>query len=101
VVKNRSANAFMSGVRAGVRKTRVPTPAALVVLDLRAATSCEGKREVLSRAEEHGDARALKLLKPMAARSGCGFLGINDCFPCLRQDKVLADAIAAIEARKQ
>jgi serine/threonine-protein kinase len=76
------------------------SPAALVVLDLRAATSCEAKRDVLPRAEQDGDARALKLLKPMAARSGCGFLGLIDCFPCLRSDKALADAIAAIEARR-
>ena len=69
--------------------------------DLRAATRCEAKRAVLPRAAEEGDSRALPLLKPLLARSGCGFLGIKDCYPCLHQDRELSDAIAAIEGRQR
>jgi serine/threonine-protein kinase len=75
------------------------TPAALVVLDLRAAKDCAARRAVLARAATHGDARALPLLKPLSAPRGCGFLGRSDCNPCLRKDSALKDAIAAIEGR--
>ena len=77
------------------------SPAALVVLDLRAASGCEAKRAVLARAKEHGDARALPLLRPLTARSGCGFLAVKDCLPCLHQDAALTEAIGAIESRER
>jgi serine/threonine-protein kinase len=75
--------------------------AALVVLDLRAAMNCDAKRAILPRAEEHGDLRALPLLRPLTATSGCGFLSLRDCYPCLRRDKALYDAISAIESRRE
>ena len=75
------------------------TPAANVVLDLRAAQTCTARHELLERAKESGDARALALLKPMKNTRGCGFLGRSDCNGCLRRDTDLEDAIGAIEAR--
>jgi eukaryotic-like serine/threonine-protein kinase len=73
--------------------------AALVLLDLHAASTCEGKRAVLARAKESGDARALPLLTPLTYTQGCGFLRAHDCWPCLHRDSAVKDAIAAITAR--
>jgi hypothetical protein len=35
----------------------------------------------------------------MQAAKGCGFLGLGDCYGCMRRDGALAAAIAAIEER--
>jgi serine/threonine-protein kinase len=73
--------------------------AALVALDLHAATSCEGKRAVLGRAKEAGDARASVLLTPLTYTQGCGFLRSRDCWSCMHRDGALKEAINAIAAR--
>jgi serine/threonine-protein kinase len=75
------------------------SPAATIVLDLRAAKTCEAKRDVVSRAAKDADDRALPALKALQKKGGCGFLGSRDCWPCLRKDGVLDEAVAAIEAR--
>lgn len=68
-------------------------------LELRAAKSCEAKRTLLPRAAQEGDQRALSQLKALLQQSGCGFMGDEDCWPCLRKSSALQDAIAALEAR--
>jgi hypothetical protein len=73
--------------------------AALVALDLHAATSCDGKHAAIGRAKDSGDARALPLLTPLTYSQGCGFLRSRDCWPCLHRDGSLQAAIAAINAR--
>jgi serine/threonine-protein kinase len=75
------------------------SPAAAIVLDLRAAKTCDAKRDVVSRAAKDADGRALPALKALQKKGGCGFLGSRDCWPCLRKDGVLDEAVAAIEAR--
>ncbi len=75
------------------------SPAASVYIDLRAANGCGARHELLSRAKDDGDARVLPALKAMKATRGCGFLGARDCWPCLRRDEALDDALHAIEAR--
>ena len=77
------------------------TPALRVALDLRTAKRCEAKRDLLPRAKSSGDRRALFQLKSLAQTQGCGFLGVKDCWPCLRKDPALAEAIAALEQRTQ
>jgi serine/threonine protein kinase len=74
-------------------------PAAAILLDLRAATSCESKHALLSRAKADGDHRALVILQPLASTGGCGFVGRRDCNPCLHRDGELTDAIAAVRGR--
>ena len=71
----------------------------LILLDFRDAKSCEQKHELLGRARDDGDARLLAALKPYQAVTGCGFLHRRDCFPCMRRDHALGDAVAAIEGR--
>jgi len=75
------------------------TPALRVALDLRAARRCETKRELLTRAQSEGDRRSLVQLRSLTERRGCGFLGLQDCWPCLRKSSALTEAIAALETR--
>jgi serine/threonine-protein kinase len=70
-----------------------------VMLDLKTAKRCEDKHELLDRIKESGDARVLPSLKAMKSPRGCGFMGMRDCFSCLRKDDALDDAIKAVEAR--
>ncbi len=81
----------------GVRERA--SQAALITIDLRAASGCEAKRALLVRAKEHGDARTLSILRPLTATNGCGFLGLEDCWRCMRSDTALTETIAAIKQR--
>lgn len=75
------------------------SPALLVHMELKSAKKCPAKHALLARAKEHGDARALVQLKQLQRKGGCGFLGSRDCWPCLRKDGALDDAVQAIESR--
>lgn len=75
------------------------SPPTRLALELRMAKRCESKRDLLPRAQQEGDRRALAQLKSLAQTQGCGFLGLRDCWPCLRKSRVLQDAITALEAR--
>jgi len=75
------------------------SPATKVLLDFKDAQGCQGKYALLDRAKEHGDPRLLPSLKPLTYTSGCGFFRGSDCWKCLRRDKKLPEAIAAIEGR--
>jgi len=75
------------------------SPALAVLLDMRAAKTCDAKHGLLDRVRTNGDARALALLHPLQATRGCGFLSYADCYPCLRKDTALKDAIDALSDR--
>jgi serine/threonine-protein kinase len=75
------------------------SPAAQVLLELREAKDCEEKRAAVESAGTHGDSRALSELQSLSKRTGCGRRGRSDCWPCLRGDRTLDDAIARIDAR--
>jgi len=70
-----------------------------VVLDLRAATTCEDVAAILPRAEAKADRRALMLLGKLNFRYGCGRRGGQDCYPCLRGTTAVNDAISAARRR--
>lgn len=74
--------------------------AAAILIDLKAAKTCDARYAMLDRAKREGDARALTVLKPMQAKSGCGFLSRKDCWPCMRKGTALADAITEIEKKR-
>lgn len=76
------------------------SPGLQVVLELRAAKGCEAKKALLPKVKEQGDHRAAVLLRPLFDNRGCGFLGLADCWSCLRRDGALSSALAAIEERK-
>jgi hypothetical protein len=44
-------------------------------------------KNLLPRVRDNGDARVVPTLARFADRRGCGFLGLRDCFTCLRTDK--------------
>jgi serine/threonine-protein kinase len=75
------------------------SPALGLVMEFRGASSCEAKRSLLGRAKEQGDARLLASLRTLQVAKGCGFLGLGDCWPCMRRDNAIGAAIAAIEER--
>ena len=74
------------------------SPAVQVLIELRAAKSCDQKHAAIVHAEAAGDERALPMLNGLTSKSGCGFAGFKDCWPCLR-DGSLTKAINAIRAR--
>lgn len=84
---------YSSDVRANA------SPALEVALDLREARRCEDFRQLLPRVTLHGDLRSGRILRPLLEEQGCGPGGKQDCYPCLRHDSALEDALAAAERR--
>jgi hypothetical protein len=72
-----------------------PTQRGLIALS--EARSCEAKRSVVETLGREGDARAIAPLRRIPIGSGCGFLGLGTCNPCL--SAAVPSAIRAIEAR--
>lgn len=71
-----------------------------LALDLRRATKCEDVQRLVIEAKDHADERAARRLVQLASRRGCGFLGLSDCFSCLRKGDDLAAATKAAQGRK-
>jgi serine/threonine-protein kinase len=71
-----------------------------VALELRDKPRCEEAKRLLPRAIENADERSVRPLTSYTSRSGCGFLGLGDCYSCMRRGDDLADAIAAAKSRK-
>ncbi len=76
------------------------TPALRLLLELGKAQKdgCASVKRWLGRAQTEGDARVIPALKRFDDRRGCGFLGLGDCYGCLRAGKdlaVTADSVAA------
>jgi hypothetical protein len=66
---------------------------------LRYAESCAQKQELLPLAGKVGGRQTLDVLRELELKSGCGFSGHDDCYPCLRKDEKLAEAIARVQER--
>jgi len=75
------------------------SPALSVLLQFKDAKTCDQKHDLLDDARDKGDTRMVPMLQGYVAPRGCGFLGRSDCYPCMHRDKLLGDAIAAINAR--
>jgi Protein kinase domain len=78
------------------------SPALQILIELprvQKADGCKGVKEMLPRVTELADARAVAVLKRFKDRRGCGFLGLSDCYSCLRRGDDLSKAMAAAEAR--
>jgi serine/threonine-protein kinase len=75
------------------------SPALLIALDLGKSNSCGSYKKLLPRAVEHADARSVSSLKALTASRGCGFLGLGDCYGCLRGSKDLAAALKSAPTR--
>jgi serine/threonine-protein kinase len=82
-------------------RERAPKPLRALI-ELRVApASCETRRSGAELAREAGDTRAVPLLQALASKRGCGFANIQDCWPCLRKDNLVSDAIKAAEKRPE
>jgi serine/threonine-protein kinase len=59
-----------------------------ILAELETATSCKARREAIDRALAEPDPRFLPPIRRRheARRTGCGFLGFEDCFSCVRAD---------------
>jgi hypothetical protein len=78
---------------------KVAAPEVEIAGALRYAKSCSDRHDLLPRAAENGGRRVLDYLNVAKAPSGCGRHASKDCFPCLRKDHALKDAISALEQR--
>jgi len=78
---------------------RASSPELNIAVALRHAERCEQKYALLLRAKNVGDSRSLLYLDPLVSTNGCGNGGKQDCYPCMRADARLADAIAAVKSR--
>ena len=77
------------------------SPELAVTLDLRIAETCEQNRALLPRVVDKGDRRSLALLAKLSRRFGCGANKRLDCYPCLRDDKAVDDAMTAVKKRRE
>jgi serine/threonine-protein kinase len=74
-----------------------------LALDLEKAEKkrrCKDIPELLKKAVEYGDTRAAPVLDKFASGRGCGVFGLGDCWGCLRGNKDLSTARAAVASRK-
>jgi hypothetical protein len=76
-------------------------PATKLLLELGKAQKegCPSVKRWLARAATEGDARVVPLLKRFEDRRGCGFLGLGDCYGCLRAGKDLGNTADSAAAR--
>jgi hypothetical protein len=77
------------------------SPELAVALDLRIAETCEQNRDLLPRVQQKGDRRSLALLAKLSRRFGCGANKRADCYPCLREDKAVDEAMTAVKKRRE
>ena len=77
------------------------SPELALALDLRIAETCEQNQALLPKVTEKGDRRSLALLAKLARRFGCGPNKRLDCYPCLRDDKSVDDAMTAVKKRRE
>jgi hypothetical protein len=77
------------------------SPELAIALDLRIAETCEQNKALLPRVIDKADRRALALLAKLSRRFGCGANKRLDCYPCLRDDKAVDDAMTAVKKRRE
>lgn len=75
------------------------SPPLRLLLDLEIAKSCEDVATLVRRAGLVGDKRVLPKLQALNRTTGCDPKDQGDCYPCLRADHSLADAISTITQR--
>lgn len=78
---------------------KASSPELNIAVALRHAERCEQKHALLLRAKNVADSRSLSYLEPLTKTQGCGKGGKQDCYPCLRGDSRLPEAIQAVKAR--
>jgi len=71
----------------------------VAVAKLERARTCSDRQSAITEIEETKDKRALPALNRIveASRTGCGFLGLSDCYGCVRADA--RDALGSLKKR--
>ena len=82
-----------------VRATASPALKILLELGKAQKEGCASVKRWLARAATEGDARVVPALKRFDDRRGCGFLGLSDCYYCLRAGKDLGNTATSVAAR--
>jgi hypothetical protein len=77
------------------------SPELAIALDLRIAETCEQNRALLPRVLDKADRRSLALLARLNRKFGCGANKRLDCYPCLRADKSIDDAMVEVKKRRE
>jgi hypothetical protein len=95
---NRAASLAQQLLHSADQRSKA-TPALITALDLRSATTCDDYLRVLPAVQRDGDQRCSATLRALKHTDGCGDDGQQDCFACLRDGKLLDDALSAIEGR--
>lgn len=80
---------------------KVATPNLRAIVKLRYSAGCAEKRTLLADLRKNSDERALFELVPLQDKTGCGARKKDDCYPCLRTNNDLDDAIRAVRTRKR
>ncbi|MBN1655483.1 MAG: serine/threonine protein kinase [Deltaproteobacteria bacterium] len=91
--------------RAAAKKVLAYRPASALakyiknIATLEAAKGCRERAEAIGVLQQAGDKRTLPSLRYLSRmpKTGCGFLGLEDCYSCIRTD--LREAIESIEDR--
>jgi hypothetical protein len=78
---------------------RTAPGAIIIAIRLRQADSCEKKHTLLPTAGKIGGPATLSYLTELENVKGCGMDGSLDCYPCLRKDARLKDALTQIRSR--
>lgn len=79
---------------------RRASPALAVALALRAGGPCDAMKRTVKHAIKVGDRRSLVPLARMMMKRGCGAHKAHDCYPCLRGDDLLHQAMSVVKRRR-
>lgn len=71
-----------------------------LAIAVREAKTCEDFKKLLPELETKGDDRSYRTLRELTRDDGCGEDKRSDCYPCLRGDSKLKDAIVQVQMRK-
>jgi serine/threonine-protein kinase len=69
-------------------------------IELETGSSCSKLEKAVARATKYSDERAVERLEALTKRDGCGPGGAHDCYPCLRRDDSLDNALEHAKSRK-
>jgi hypothetical protein len=75
------------------------SPALRIAIELELGKTCDKMRDVVIRALDSADQRSVERLQQLERRLGCGPRQTDDCWPCLRGDDLLAQALARARSR--
>jgi len=71
-----------------------------LAMDVRDAHNCDDLEELVQEILKNGDERCLARLLELSKVVGCGSGKKRDCYPCLRDSSLLAEAIAQVQTRR-